>query len=191
MKLLTMAKLASVSAALSVTLLGAAPAQAGLLDFLFGGGDGFGGARPTYQPSYGGSPLGVRVNPRRARKIVPAASRGQRPARTTRTANRVPAPKIDPVKNPSWYLTDQTLRRGDIVVLKTGVVVFEGGRSPFASEDFTALDKSRLVSKTERDRIQKMAPRTTESDETPQSRPATTARETPPREAALSQPGAR
>jgi hypothetical protein len=65
--------------------------------------------------------------------------------------------KIDPVKNPDWYLDDPTLRRGDIVVLKGEVLVYQGsGRSPHAREDFTALDASAL-SAAERDRIAAMA----------------------------------
>ncbi len=52
-----------------------------------------------------------------------------------------PVVQLDPATDPNWYLKDPTLRRGDIVVTASGVMVFQGGRG---SEDnrraeFTAL----------------------------------------------------
>ena len=125
----------------------AAPAEAGLFDFLFG-------AQPNYAPApvYQTEPLGVRVRPRRSH-------RSARPDRVRAEANRKPvlATPIDPVTHPNWYLEDPTLRRGDIVVLKGRVLVFEGSRRNTGPEDFTALSQSRLLSKRERERIAKMA----------------------------------
>ncbi len=144
-------------------------AQAGLFDFLFGGFDR--PAQPTYEPG-----LGVRVNPRRKAK-PPTEARRDGPSKTAR---QIP---IDIGKVPNWHLVDPTLRRGDIVVLKTGAMVFEGGRKPATREDFTALGKSSRVSKQERDRILKMVG-------PPQVVTATTAdgAEAPAKEAALRAP---
>lgn len=128
-----------------------APVQAaGLLDFLFGG------ARPQYQPpsqpSYGGDfdvrPLEMTIRPRRSR------STGEH--REAREAKPKMATPIDPVAHPNWYLEDKTLRRGDIVVLKDRVLVYEGGRSG-SLEAFSSLDRSRLVSKVDRARVSQMA----------------------------------
>lgn len=142
-----------LSGALIVGIPAATPAQAGLFDFIFGGGGGFERPQPRYySPQSGyGEPLGVRVNPRRKRREV------ARPRKERAPKAIAQVPKVDPSKTPNWYLSDSTLRRGDIVVLKGRVVVFEGGHAPFAQEDFTALEKSRLVSKKERGAILKMA----------------------------------
>lgn len=91
-------------------------------------------------------PIDPRPRPRRERPPHEAG----RDARPVNTA-------IDPVKVPQWYLTDPTLRRGDIVVLVNGVFVFEGGsRIPYAPDDFVPLERSRL-SAGERARIAAMA----------------------------------
>jgi hypothetical protein len=124
--------------------LAAQPALAagGLFDFLgsvFGGG---GSNAPAVQED---SPLDVTVHPRRAKRSIRRnveASHGK----PTNTA-------IDPVQHPNWYLEDPTLRRGDIVVLPGGVLVYEGGRGPAQRDDFSSLSRSRLVSKTERQKI--------------------------------------
>ncbi len=58
-------------------------------------------------------------------------------------------PEIDlmnPDRNPTWYLDDPTLRRGDIVVLKGEVLVFQGGRVPYSRDDFSQLGRSHLSS---------------------------------------------
>lgn len=153
------------AAALVASAAATSPAHAGFFDFLFGGSDGF--EQPRYRPSYGGPALGVRVNPRRRPKVASLPGGTQQPrTRAGRGAKDAAAPaKIDPIKNPDWYLSDATLRRGDIVVLKGKVVVFEGGRVPLAREDFTALEKSNLVSKKERDAIKTMARNTDAYDE--------------------------
>ncbi|PZO03665.1 MAG: hypothetical protein DCF30_02265 [Hyphomicrobiales bacterium] len=52
-----------------------------------------------------------------------------------------PVVQLDPATDPSWYLKDPTLRRGDIVVTASGVMVYQGGRSNDDNRraDFTAL----------------------------------------------------
>lgn len=87
--------------------------------------------------------------------------RARRKPRRERPVARRPLPakppaELNPAKNANWHLEDPTLRRGDIVVLKGEVLVFQGGRAPFSRDDFTSLDKSKL-SKAERERIAAMA----------------------------------
>lgn len=125
---------------------------AGLFDFLFGGGQRQAPQyQPQYQPSYG-APLDVRVNPKRRKHQGVAKARPTR-ERTTKVVNKA----INPKDHPNWYLEDTTLRRGDIVVLPTGVMVYQGGPKPQTREDFSKLSDSRLVSKKERERILQMA----------------------------------
>jgi hypothetical protein len=51
-----------------------------------------------------------------------------------------PVVQLDPSSDPSWYLKDPTLRRGDIVVTAQGVMVYQGGRGGDGRRsDFTAL----------------------------------------------------
>lgn len=52
-----------------------------------------------------------------------------------------PVVQLDPATDPSWYLKDPTLRRGDIVVTANGVMVYQGGRGSDDNRraDFTAL----------------------------------------------------
>jgi hypothetical protein len=70
---------------------------------------------------------------------------------------QVEAPVLDPAKNPNWHLQDPTLRRGDIVVLKGEVLVFQGGgRAPYGREDFASLDQARL-SPSEKAQLRQMA----------------------------------
>lgn len=139
-------RMLAVAASASVGLVGmTGTAQAGLFDFLFGGF-----SQPQAAPQYySPAPLDVRVNPR-ARRSMQSRSESTSKPKALATA-------IDPVKNPNWYLEDPTLRRGDIVVLKGRILVFDGGRNVGSVEAFTDLKASRLLSKGERDRIQQMA----------------------------------
>ena len=151
------------------TLAPAGQAQAGLFDFLFGGAP-----RPApqyYAPSYG-APLDVRVNPQKRKREGTAHKVRPGKERTTKVVNT----SIDPKKHPNWYLEDPTLRRGDIVVLPTGAMVYQGGARPQTREDFAKLGESRLVSKKERDRIKDMVGPptvTAESDEALRNKEAT------------------
>ena len=148
---------AILAAALIVPVACTGGAQAaGLFDAI---GSLFGGSPEpprAYQPvprgSYGldQGALDVTVRPRRLRpRRERAIARKAKPA-PIRPAN------LDPATNPNWYLEDPTLRAGDIVVLKGEVLVFQGGRVPYAPEDFTSLADSKL-SKAERARVGAMA----------------------------------
>jgi hypothetical protein len=51
-----------------------------------------------------------------------------------------PTVQLDPATDPDWYLKDPTLRRGDIVVTRRGVLVYQGRDAGAASpSDFAAL----------------------------------------------------
>lgn len=137
----------AVLAATACLAVAAAPDgahAAGLFEFMFGS---FARPAPTYD---NGPPLDVRVNPyRKHRKLL-----GNRPGGSEARA-KLQTP-MDPVKNPRWYLDDPTLRRGDIVVLKGRAVVFDGGRGMRSNDDFTPVQRSTLVSKVDREKIEQM-----------------------------------
>ena len=58
--------------------------------------------------------------------IRPRAPRPRAPEASTKP--KAPVVQLDPATDPSWYLKDPTLRRGDIVVTANGVMVYQGGR---------------------------------------------------------------
>jgi hypothetical protein len=90
---------------------------------LFGGGPRL-RATPIYE-------YDEPVQPRAPRHKAPEASSKPKP----------PVVQLDPATDPSWYLKDPTLRRGDIVVTANGVMVYQGGRGSEDNRraDFTAL----------------------------------------------------
>ena len=56
------------------------------------------------------------------------------------TKPKPPVVQLDPATDPSWYLKDPTLRRGDIVVTANGVMVYQGrGSDMNRREDFASL----------------------------------------------------
>ena len=147
-------------------------AQAGFFETLFGTE-----AQPEqpryYQPEPQAEPISPRgyVRPldftvrkrvvkeravRRERVEERRETRRVRPAATPVQTAEVPAGPIDPAQNKDWYLQDPTLRAGDIVVLTNEVLVFKGGRMPFARENFASLSESDLP-KDERERLAHMA----------------------------------
>ena len=149
---------AFVASALVLPLAVAGGARAGnLFDAI---GSIFGGdpqpqtyVQPAPQSYYDeGQPLDVTVRPRRERKPARRAVARQDKEKSI----AVDPAALDPTKNATWYLQDPTLRRGDIVVLKGEVLVFQGGRLPYSREDFASLETSKL-SKDDRERIGQMA----------------------------------
>lgn len=114
----------------------------GLLEFLFGIRPEA-PARGSYEPA---EPLEMTVSPRRERS---------RPKEVSRPVTL--ATPIDPKTTPNWHLVDPTLQPGDIVVLPGQVLVFEGGGFPAQRSDFATLDRSRRISKGERQQVEKMA----------------------------------
>lgn len=112
----------------------AAPAQAaGFWETLFGAP-----ARPALAPLPQGDPLHMTVRPKRKKD----------PAKLDGAAKDGPATPLakpmDYAGDPFWYLRDETLKKGDIVVLKDRVVVFGGGERAHAN--FAAFQSSRLLS---------------------------------------------
>lgn len=102
------------------------------------------GQQPPRVVTFEPSPLDVTVRPQRRKKVGVRSASKPKP----------PAIKLDPATEPYWYLRDPTLRRGDIVVARSGALVFEGPReSEHATADFVALEHSRLVPKAFKQRI--------------------------------------
>ena len=81
-------------------------------------------------------PLEMTVQPRR----MPVPEVSSRPP--------PPVVKLDPATEPDWYLRDPTLRRGDIVVTASGVMVYRGRDSDaMRRSDFTSLGTSKSGAK--------------------------------------------
>lgn len=128
----------------SIGLALAPPAQAaGFLDDLTRAI--FGNPQP---PAMIGEPAGSAARPRPSKP------------RPVSTKPAEPAVKLDPGSDAYWYLRDPTLRKGDIVVTRSGVVVFDGQRSPdHASSDFTALEDTRRLPKAQQQTLEAAAAR--------------------------------
>ena len=147
----------------ALLLLAPGSVSAGFLDLFF---DNPGGGGRVYQPE--ARPLGVlvrrhktsRSSARKRERTRLAQKKGARVAARTPRVKKVavagPAReakvrrvvRVDVEANPNWHLQDPTLRRGDILVLKGGAVVFEGqAKAVHAREDFASLKQTRLVSK--------------------------------------------
>ncbi|SFD05610.1 hypothetical protein SAMN05428997_116151 [Bosea sp. CRIB-10] len=128
----TVSKQIFAAAALAAAAFAAAPASAaGFWETLFGVPQ-----RPTYAP-LPDNPLHMTVRPKRKK------------AATTLDAGKDgPKPKLvkpmEYASDPFWYLKDETLKKGDIIVLKDRVVVFDGGARDYAN--FASFQTSRLLS---------------------------------------------
>ncbi len=114
------------------------PAYAGFLDFLLG-------PPPRTETPYVSTPLEMTIRARRQSAKAPKKVQVERPP--------VLVTPMDPVKDPNWFLSDPTLRKGDVVVLPGKVVVFNGNRGERRRSDFEDLLRTRLVSLKERSRI--------------------------------------
>ena len=153
--LLTVVALGLVGAGWMLAL-GPTPASAGLLELLFGA------PAATYAPA--APPMTVVVRPRRseARRVRDAKAPGAKRKLAKRLlagkdAKPAVSTRIDPNADPDWHLHDPTLRRGDILVLRSGPVVFEGkSRAARVTEDFVSLKDSRLVSQAGRREVRMM-----------------------------------
>lgn len=143
--------LLAATSAMMVCAGSAGASAGGLFDFLFGSRPA--PVAPAYQPDYYYGGNAITVGPRyggeeHAHRRMAARSVSKKPENTA----------IDPVKVPNWYLQDPTLRRGDIVVLKTGVLVFNGSDGDTANRsDFSSLKQSRLVSAKTKDLLARSA----------------------------------
>ncbi|WID95401.1 hypothetical protein QO058_21900 [Bosea vestrisii] len=80
--------------------------------------------------------------------------------RQTSTKPAEPAVKLDPASDAYWYLRDPTLRKGDIVVTRNGIVVFDGQKSSeHASSAFTALEDTKRLPKVQQQTLEAAAAR--------------------------------
>ncbi|MGE7471202.1 hypothetical protein ACQKLX_17285 [Bosea sp. NPDC003192] len=129
----TISKQIIAAAALAVVSVAASPASAaGFWETLFGAPQ-----RPAYAPMQESNPLHMTVRPKRKK------------AATTLDAGKDgPKPKLvkpmEYANDPFWYLKDETLKKGDIIVLKDRVVVFDGGARDYAN--FASFQTSKLLS---------------------------------------------
>lgn len=114
------------------------PAYAGFLDFLLG-------PPPRTETPYVSTPLEMTIRAKRRPSKAPKKAQVERPP--------ILVTPMDPVKDPNWFLSDPTLRKGDVVVLPGKVVVFNGNRGERRRSDFEDLLRTRLVSLKERSRI--------------------------------------
>lgn len=154
---------------IGASVLAVATPAAAFLEFLFGGQQAPSPA-PSYSTPYSRYPLDISVRPRRGarghaehprhhrrelgRRNVGSPGRGEakrsvgeRPSEKSRTAGRQRS--IDPERHPDWFLIDPNIRRGDILVLKSGPVVYLGGSHGQRSrEDFVSLGQSRTLSRS-------------------------------------------
>ncbi len=128
--------LAAVAVSLGLAVTAATPAKAGLLEMIFGG------PRPAPAPvSYAPIPdVGAPIKAQR--------EAGPRKAEESKPRTQMP---MDVSGDPEWYLRDPTLRKGDIIVLPTKVLVYNGGGRD--KRDFAELNSSGMVSKKDRDQV--------------------------------------
>lgn len=134
------------TSALTTGLLGvaiwlafASPSEAGFLDTLFGRP-----SQPVRASLPENDPLHVTVRKRRA--PAKAAIPKEVPVVLQRST-------LDPSKDPYWYLKDETLRRGDIVVLPNRVLIVRDKAATFRSSGFEDIRRSASLSSRERSRI--------------------------------------
>lgn len=129
--------------AASIVLLATAPVQAGLLDALFGRPAG-----PMRQIEPEPDPLSVTVRKKASRKKL-AVPKEAPPVALQKST-------LDPATDPYWYLKDETLRRGDIVVLPDRVLVLRESGSTLRPSAFEDIKRSASISNRERTRILSM-----------------------------------
>lgn len=127
-----------VASVIVLELFALRPAHAGFLDFLLG-------PPPHTETPYVSTPLEMTIRPGRRSAKAPKQAQVERPP--------VLITPMDPVKDPDWFLSDPTLRKGDVVVLPGRVVVFNGNRGERRRSDFEDLLRTHLVSLKERSRI--------------------------------------
>lgn len=127
----TFSKHIMAAAALAAASIAVSPARAaGFWETLFGAPQ-----RPAYAPVPESSPLHMTVRPKQKKAVKLDGGDGPKP--------KLVKP-MEYANDPFWYLKDETLKKGDIVVLKDRVVVFDGGARDYAS--FASFQTSRLLS---------------------------------------------
>jgi hypothetical protein len=132
----TISKHVIVAAALAATsLIVTSPASAaGFWETLFGVPQ----RRAVAPMPESSNPLHMTVRPKRkkaAAKLDGATTDGPKP--------KLVKP-MEYANDPFWYLKDETLKKGDIIVLNDRVVVFDGGGRAYAN--FASFQTSKLLS---------------------------------------------
>jgi hypothetical protein len=109
-------------------------------------GAGFSDLAPEPQVAAPGAPAVATSNPSPRKGRRSASHRLKRPKVSYRAA--VLNAQIDPAMDPNWYLSDPTLRRGDMVVLENKVLVYDGPpeTGPHMRARFADLQSSAVVS---------------------------------------------
>ena len=97
--------------------------------------------RPAVTPMPESDPLRMTVRPKR--KKTTAKLDGA--TKDVKEGPKTPLSKpMEYANDPFWYLRDETLKKGDIIVLKNRVVVFDGGARAYAN--FAGFQSSPLLS---------------------------------------------
>ncbi|WP_186416769.1 hypothetical protein [Bosea sp. CS1GBMeth4] len=122
-------QLIAVAAGLSAAAFAAPAAAAGFWETLFGIPP-----RPAVAPRPESGPLHMTVRPKR-KKVVGTGQDGPK---------TLLAKPMEYADDPFWYLKDETLKKGDVIVLKDRVVVFDGGARAYAN--FASFQTSPLLS---------------------------------------------
>lgn len=131
----TISKKIITAAALAAACATASPASAaGFWETLFGVPQ-----RRAVAPLPESNPLQMTVRPSRKKTKLDGATKDVKDGPKT--------PLVKPMEyasDPFWYLRDETLKKGDIIVLKDRVVVFDGGARAYAN--FASFQTSKLLS---------------------------------------------
>jgi len=119
------------AAALAAVSVAASPASAaGFWETLFGVPQ-----RRAVAPMPESTPLHMTVRPKQKKAVKLDGNDGPK---TTLVK------PMEYANDPFWYLRDETLKKGDIIVLKDRVVVFDGGARAYAN--FASFQTSKLLS---------------------------------------------
>ncbi|CAN7161551.1 hypothetical protein LJR090_000310 [Bosea sp. LjRoot90] len=125
----------AVAALAAASIAVASPANAaGFWETLFGVPQ-----RRAVAPLPESVPLHMTVRPSRKKAKLDGATKDVKDGPKT--------PLVKPMEyanDPFWYLRDETLKKGDIIVLKDRVVVFDGGTRAYAN--FASFQTSKLLS---------------------------------------------
>lgn len=121
-----------VVAGLGAVALASPAGAAGFWETLFGIPQ-----RPAVAPRLESDPLHMTVRPKR-KKAAASPGAGHDGPKTPL------ARPMEYANDPFWYLKDETLKKGDVIVLKDRVVVFDGGARAYAN--FASFQTSPLLS---------------------------------------------
>ncbi|WID97440.1 hypothetical protein QO058_03995 [Bosea vestrisii] len=125
--------IAAAALAVACAVIATPASAAGFWETLFGVPQ-----RPAIAPMPD-NPLHMTVRPSRKKAKLDGATKDVKDGPKT--------PLVKPMEyanDPFWYLKDETLKKGDIIVLRDRVVVFDGGARAYAN--FASFQTSKLLS---------------------------------------------